>query len=166
MPGGVLHQARARAATAAAALIEYHDAIVLRIEKLARAAVRPGARAAVQKDGGFACRVAALFIVELMNLGDPQVPRRIRFDRRIQFAALRDRCRSARYAGRGNRCARGGGCTRRGFRSADGATLFFFIDFPLCPLDFKCAGPRVRADDLRSSECAGGKPPDHCPGCS
>ncbi len=51
MPGRVLHEARARTAASATALIEHHDAVMLRVKELPRALVGAGAGTAVQKDG-------------------------------------------------------------------------------------------------------------------
>src|SRR5579863_7534599 len=87
VPGRILDQACARAAAPAASLIEHHDAIVSRVEELARALVGAGAGPAVQEHGRFAGRIAALFIVDLMHVRDAQVAVAKGFDRRIQLAA-------------------------------------------------------------------------------
>src|SRR5271165_822581 len=87
MPGRVLDQARARAAAAAAALVEHDDAVMTRVEKLPRALVGAGAGSAVQEHGRLARRVAAFFIVNLMDVRDAQVAVPKGLERRIQFAA-------------------------------------------------------------------------------
>ncbi len=106
VPGGVLDQAGARPAAAAAALIEHHDAIVLRIEELPRALVGARARAAVQKHGGFAGGIAAFLVVDFMDVRNAQVTVAERFDRRIQFAARQSRRRHSRGGARATAGAR------------------------------------------------------------
>ena len=80
MPGRVLDQAGARPAAAAAALIEHHDAVVMRVEELPRALVRAGARAAVQEHRRLAGRVAAFLVIDLVDVRDPQIAVPIRLD--------------------------------------------------------------------------------------
>src|SRR6201999_4104864 len=73
MPGRVLDQAGARPAAAAAALIEYHDAVVVRIEELAGALVGTRAGTAMQEQRGLARGIAALFVVDLVHVRDTQI---------------------------------------------------------------------------------------------
>src|SRR6266404_4318718 len=82
MPGRVLDQARAWAAPSAAALIEHDDAVVLWIEELPRPFIGAGAGTTVQEDR----RVAAFFVINLMDVRDAQVAMSKGLDRRIQLA--------------------------------------------------------------------------------
>src|ERR1700733_8201593 len=86
MPGGVLDQARARAAAPSTALIEHHDAVMQGVEELPRALVGAGAGPPVQEYRRFAGRIAALLIVDLMDIRDAQVAVAKRLERRIQLA--------------------------------------------------------------------------------
>jgi hypothetical protein len=94
-------------------LIEHHDAIMLRVEELPRALVGAGAGTAVQEYGRFAGRVAAFFIVDLMNLRDPKeaVPKGL--ECRIQFAKCRTASRGVRVMERPGRTRALASCGRR-----------------------------------------------------
>ena len=101
VPGRVVVEARVRRALAAAALVEQHDAVARRIEEAAHLRVGPAARPAVQEHRRLAVRVAALLEVELVDVGDAQKARAVRFDRWIKSPA----CAPVRggVAMRGNR---------------------------------------------------------------
>src|ERR1022692_230554 len=107
MPGRVLNQTCARATAPTAALIEYHDAIMARIEKLAGAFVGSRTRTAVQKHRGFAGRIAAFLVIDLVNFRNPQEPVAKRLYRRIESPARRTRVL--------RRTGRRGACSRRPF---------------------------------------------------
>ncbi len=66
VPGGVRDQRGVRAALAAAALVEQHDAVAARIEEAAHRRAGAAARAAVQEHDRLAVRIAAFLEVQLM----------------------------------------------------------------------------------------------------
>src|SRR5882757_6301788 len=92
MPSRIFDQACAWAAASATALIEYHDAVVLRVEELPSALVGTGAGAAVQEHRRFAGGVAAFLVIDLMDLRDPQVAVPKGLERGIQLAAAGVAC--------------------------------------------------------------------------
>jgi hypothetical protein len=99
MPGRVLDQAGARPAAAAAALIEYDDAVVQRIEELPRTFVGTRAGTAVKEYGGLAGGVSAFLVVNFMNVRNAQITVAEWFDGRVQFAP-RGCCDFRRFASR------------------------------------------------------------------
>src|ERR1700744_2498015 len=96
VPGRILDEAGTRTAASAAALIEHHDAIVVRVEKLPRAFVGSRAGTAVQENRRLAGGIAAFLIINLVYVRDAQVAVTIGLERRGQFAA---RCTSRTGAG-------------------------------------------------------------------
>ena len=87
VPGGVVDQACMGAALAAAALVEQHDAVACRVEEPSLARIGAAARATVQEHHRLAGRVAALFPIDLVQIGDAQPAAAVGFDRWIQVAA-------------------------------------------------------------------------------
>src|ERR1700687_3185894 len=86
IPGAVLAQLSVRPTGAAAALVDQHDAIALRIEEAPHRRVGAAAGAAVQEYDRLTLRVAAFLVVQFMQLRDAQV-RLVEWpDRRIQRA--------------------------------------------------------------------------------
>ena len=98
-PLNVLHEVRRRVVdegggevvgrvgygTTGAALVEAHDAVVLRVEEAAATLVAPRARASVQEDAGHAVRVAALLIVQAVPAAHLEHPRVVRLQRRVEL---------------------------------------------------------------------------------
>src|SRR5437763_8368201 len=80
IPGGVLFERSMRRALSRSALIEEHDAIGIRIVKLSILRHQPAAGPAVQKDDRLTFGIAALFVVNLVNLRDSQAARVVGFD--------------------------------------------------------------------------------------
>ena len=74
VPRGVVHEARGGPALAAAALIEQHDAVALRVEEPAHLRIGAAARTAVQEHDGLALRIAALLVVDLVHGRDRRKP--------------------------------------------------------------------------------------------
>ena len=120
MPGRVLDEAGARPAASAAALIEHHDAVVLRVEELPRALVGAGAGPAVQEYGRLAGRIAA-------SPRSRSHARPRRADSRAERARSPDTARGARRcadAGREDAFAYLGGARHADFAAlADGFLL-------------------------------------------
>ena len=75
-----------RAAAAAAALVEQHDAIARRVEEAPRFRIAAGARPAVQEHDGLARGIAAFLPVDLVAVADGQVAVTQWLDRRVEFA--------------------------------------------------------------------------------
>src|SRR5688572_25664674 len=122
MPGRVVDQTCMRAAAPAAALVEQHDAIGVGIEKTAGAIVAAGARAAVHEDRGFAVRIAALFVVDLVHVGYAEHAAVVRLDRGIQRAASAGRLgRSLAFSERRAACTATLLVRRRLARAATGS---------------------------------------------
>jgi hypothetical protein len=72
MAGGVVVYLAERHRTAAAALIEHHDAVELRIEEPPMDRCRTGPRPAVQEQRGHAVGVAALLPIDRVPAVDSQ----------------------------------------------------------------------------------------------
>jgi hypothetical protein len=87
VPGRVVDQTGVRPALAAAALIEQHDPVALRIEEPAHLRVGAPARAAVQEHGGLAVGIAALLEVDLVQLRDAEKAGPVRLDRWVEAPA-------------------------------------------------------------------------------
>src|SRR5450631_4258634 len=192
VPGGVLDQAGARAAAAAAPLIEYDDAVVLGIEELPGSPVGAGSRSAVQKNRRFAGGVAALFVIDLMQFGYPEETVTIRFNRRVESALRHGGCRAHRDRRTGGGLGQGHGACRDpcsglalGGRTFDldrgrpprhgacrlGLYAFSFLHPPVLWFSFKStsatptpAAPRAPMPAPRSDAGAGGRPPGRCRG--
>jgi len=84
VPGGVGFERRVRRALAAAALVEIHDAVFLRVKEAARFGVGASARTAVQKNHRLARWVAAFLEVDLVDRRDPKSACVIGLNRRIE----------------------------------------------------------------------------------
>ena len=82
--GRVLLDRRVRRALAGAALVEEDDAVPRRVEEAPIRRVDTSAGPAVEEDGRLACRVADLFVVELVQVGDAETAAPKRLDRRIE----------------------------------------------------------------------------------
>ncbi len=87
--GRVVLQLAERHRAAAAALVEHHDAIELRVEETAVDRGRAGAGPAVQEDDGHAFRIAALLPVDRVPAIDRQHPAGIGRDLGKQIGAKR-----------------------------------------------------------------------------
>ena len=107
VPGGVVDQTGVRPAASAAALIEQHDAIRVRIEKAPGAIVAAGAGAAVHEDRRLALGVAAFLVVDLVHRRHAQHAALVRLDRWIQRAQAGGRLRPAACAWPARRDVRG-----------------------------------------------------------
>src|SRR3984893_12705920 len=138
MPGRILDEACARAAASAAALIEHDDAVMPRVEELPGALIGAGAGATVQEHCRFARRVAALFVIDFVDVRYAQVTVPKGLERRIELAprgvgladargiacldgTCREFCSTDRFLF--GRRALGGGPTRRGGGSGRRARL-------------------------------------------
>src|SRR5690606_30139660 len=87
VPRRVVDEARMGAAAAAAALIEQHDAIGIRVEEAPRAGVAAGARPAVNEQGRLSFRIAALLEVDLVLVRDTQHAAVVRLDFGVERAS-------------------------------------------------------------------------------
>lgn len=87
IPRGVGLQASVRRASAAATLIEQHDAVRLRIEEATLLRVRSTAGAAVDENDGLALRVPRLFDVDFVHVGDAEAVRPVGFDLGVKGAS-------------------------------------------------------------------------------
>src|SRR3984885_16025950 len=116
IPGGVLAQLGVRPAGAAAALVEQHNVITLRIKETPHRRVSGASRAAVQEDDRFSFRVTALLVVQFVELRDAQIALVEWPDRRIQRAGGGRFGPSGRFGAGG----RSGGGARFGRGSAPG----------------------------------------------
>src|SRR5262245_59106031 len=84
VPRGVVDEARVRATTAAAALIEEDDAVCGRVEEAARPVVAARAGPAMHEHCRLAARIAAFLVVDLVQIGYAQVAGRVGLDGGIQ----------------------------------------------------------------------------------
>src|SRR5581483_2531275 len=107
---------------AAAPLVKQDDPVALRVEEGAHFAVGAATGAAVNKHGGLALGVAAFFVINLVEVGDPQEAGPVGLDGRVERTkivrghggfALRERG-GRRTRGFGGGAFRGGGCWARG----------------------------------------------------
>jgi hypothetical protein len=87
-PRGVVDQAGVGSALVASTLIEADDAVGLGVEEAAVSQVAGTSRTAVEEDDRLAVGVAALLPVDLVDVGDLQHARAIRFDLRVEGASL------------------------------------------------------------------------------
>ena len=84
MPGSVVSQTPVRSASAAAALIEEHDAILFGVEKATHPGFRTTAWATVQKYYWLALGIAALFEIDAMIGVYAKVSGAVGFDGRVE----------------------------------------------------------------------------------
>src|SRR5205807_9336567 len=88
IPGRVLFERSMRRALSRAALIEKHDAIGVWIVKLPILRHQPATRPAMQKDHRFPLWIAALLVINLMNVRDLQPAGVIGLDWRVKSSKL------------------------------------------------------------------------------
>src|SRR6185437_6093941 len=89
MPGRVVDQTRMRSALPAAALIEQHDAVALRIEETAHPRVGARTGSSMQEHRGFAAWIAAFLEIDLVHVGDAQISGAIGSDGRVETTKFR-----------------------------------------------------------------------------
>src|SRR5690606_10566222 len=84
VPGGIVLQPARGRRLAGAPLVEQHDPVRARIEEAPHERAAPGARAAMQHDGGLAVRVAAKLAVKLVPVADLEPEPAVGLDLRVE----------------------------------------------------------------------------------
>ena len=88
MPRGIVVETSVRRAVAAASLVEHDDAVCLWVEKTAQTGRRTTPRSAVYNDNWFAHGIAALLVVNCVNVGNLEHARIICVNVRVQLQAV------------------------------------------------------------------------------
>jgi hypothetical protein len=97
VPGRIVIETCVRRAPAAAALIEQHDPVDIRIEEPPHIGVATAAGTAVEEYHRLAVRIAAFLVIHAMAVADIEHAGAIRLDRRIEGSSCRVFIHGAHY---------------------------------------------------------------------